>query len=109
MYRNQASDMSFFEANTKLFEIFSDYLYGADLSQTRRDLESAFLENPPAVELLSSVRPLVVMNSSDQQGVGPEASEAAAARLGLDFRPITHPGRNWMFQFPETLFNEVLR
>lgn len=109
MYRNQASDLSFFEANMNLFEIFSDYLYGADLTQTRLDLESAFLENSRAVDLLSSVRPLVVMNSSDQQGVGPEASEASAERLGLDFRSVAHPGRNWIFQFPETLFNEVLR
>ncbi|MFN3212808.1 MAG: LuxR C-terminal-related transcriptional regulator [Henriciella sp.] len=109
MYRNQASDRAYFEANTKLFEITSDYLYGADLAQTRLDLESAFLDNPRAATLLSSVRPLVVMNSADQQGVGPEAAEAAAERLGLDFRPVAHSGRNWIYQFPETLFNEVLR
>ena len=109
MYRNQASDLAYLEANTQDFQLVSDYLYGADLTHTRLDLESAFLDNPRAAKLLSEVSPLIVLNSIDQQGVGPEASRAAAERLGLDFRPIDHPGRNWMFQHPQTLFNEIMR
>lgn len=109
MYRNQASDLAYLETHTRSFESISDYLYGADLTHTRLDLESAFLDNPRAAALLSEVSPLVVLNSMDQQGVGPEASKAAADRLGLDFRAIEHPGRNWMFQHPETLFEEILR
>ena len=108
MYRNQDSDLAYMEANLGHFQLASDYLYGADLKHTRLDLESAFLDNPRAVDLLSEVTPLIILNSMDQQGVGPEASRAAAERLGLDFRPIEHPGRNWMFQHPETLFKEIM-
>ena len=109
MYRNQMSDLAYLDANTQTFQLTSDYLYGAELKQTRLDLESAFLDNPRAADLLSQVSPLIVLNSMDQQGVGPEASKAAAKRLGLDFRPVEHSGRNWMFQHPKTLFNEIMR
>ena len=108
MYRNQDSDLAYLEANLGHFQLASDYLYGADLKHSRLDLESAFLDNPRAAKLLSEVSPLVVLNSMDQQGVGPEASRAAAKRLGLDFRAIEHPGRNWMFQHPSTLFKEIM-
>lgn len=108
MYRNQPSDLAYLDADTKTFQLISDYLYGADLAHTRLDLESAFLDNPRANDLLSKVSPLLVLNSLDQQGVGPEASKAAAERLGLDFKAIEHPGRNWMFQHPEALFKEII-
>ncbi|MEL6693921.1 MAG: alpha/beta fold hydrolase, partial [Pseudomonadota bacterium] len=109
MYRNQPSDLAYLNANTQSFQLVSDYLYGAELIHTRLDLESAFLDNPRAADLVSRVSPLMVLNSMDQQGVGPEASKAAAERLGLDFRPIEHPGRNWIFQHPKTLFKEIMR
>ena len=108
MYRNQETDLAFLEDNTRIFETISDYLYTADLTHIRRDIETAFLDNPRATSLLSRVSPLMVLNSSDQQGVGPEASQAAAERLGLDFRAVEHPGRNWMFQHPKTLFREIM-
>lgn len=108
MYRNQPSDLAYLETHTRSFQLISDYLYGANLIHTRLDLETAFLDNPRAAELLSQVSPLTVLNSADQQGVGPEASRAAAKRLGLDFKAIEHPGRNWMFQHPETLFKEII-
>lgn len=108
MYRNQPHDLAYLDANTQNFQLISDYLYGADLTHTRLDLETAFLENPRTAHLLSQASSLIVLNSMDQQGVGPEASKAAAERLGLDFRPIEHPGRNWMFQHPKTLFKEIM-
>ena len=82
MYRNQETDLAFLEDNTRIFETISDYLYTADLAHVRRDIENAFMDNPRATSLLSRVSPLMVLNSSDQQGVGPEASQAAAERLG---------------------------
>lgn len=108
LYRSQDSDLAYLEGNLELFQIMTKYMRGADVANVRLDIQTAFLANPDAKALLSSGADLMVINGSDQHGVGPEKSRTAAERLNLDFRQVDHPGRNWMFQHPEALFEEIM-
>ena len=108
LYRSQSSDLAYVENHSDAFSSMADYIAKADRTNTRLDIQSAFLPNPDLDDLLTRAGPVVVMNGSEQHGVGPEESKADAERLRVEFRQIDHPGRNWMFQYPEALFREML-
>lgn len=108
LYRNQTSDQDYLNSETAGFQIMSDYVSDADSTNVRLDIETAFLANHAAETLLSTAPNICVMNSSDQHGVGPEESQADAERLGVAFRQVPFPGRNWIFQHPDVLINELM-
>ncbi len=108
LYRNQDADLAFLESHEDLFRHSADYFADADRTNIRLDIESAFLKNSDAETQLLAAENVTVINSADQHGVGPEASQADAERLGVAFRSVRQAGRNWMFQSPETLFREVM-
>lgn len=108
LYRNQDADAAYLEANEDLFRLTADYFAQADRTNIRLDIETAFMPNPDAEGQLVAADNIMVINSADQHGVGPEASRADAERLNVAFRAVPHAGRNWLFQNPETLFEEVL-
>ncbi|MEM7327465.1 MAG: helix-turn-helix transcriptional regulator [Pseudomonadota bacterium] len=108
LYRSQSSDMDYVEANLDQFSAMATYIAEAHRTNARLDIQSAFLPNPDLESLLSRAGSIRVLNGVEQHGVGPEESRLDAARLGIDFRSIEHPGRNWMFQHPEALFSEML-
>lgn len=107
VYRNQESDQKFVEANTPLFEAFADYISKANKDTLRKDIHSALLPNPIIDGQIARANKLTAMISCDQNGVGSEETKADAERLGLSFRTIEHAGRNWLFQHPDTLFDEL--
>ena len=107
VYRNQESDQNFVEANSPLFEMFADYIAKADKETLRKEIRSALLPNPAVDRQIARARALNAMISCDQNGVGSEETKADAKRLGLTFRTIEHTGRNWLFQYPDTLFDEL--
>ena len=108
LYRSQSSDLKYVEANSDAFSAMADYIAKSDRTNARLDIQSAFLPNPDLDELLSRAGSVVVLNGAQQHGIGIEESKADAERLGVEFRQIDHPGRNWMFQNPEALFSEML-
>lgn len=108
LYRSQNSDLTYVETHANAFATMADYIANADRTNARLDIQSAFLPNPELSALLSRAGSVTVMNGAQQHGVGPEESKADAERLGVEFRQIDHPGRNWMFQHPEALFTEML-
>ena len=107
VYRNQESDQKFVEANTPLFEMTADYISRANKDTLRRDIHAALLPNPIIDGQIARANNLTAMISSDQNGVGSDETKADAERLGLTFRTIEHAGRNWLFQHPDTLFDEL--
>jgi len=108
LYRSQSSDLTYVETHSDAFSAMADYIAKSDRINARLDIQSAILPNPELDDLLSRAGSVVVMNGAQQHGVGPEESKADAERLGVEFRQIDHPGRNWMFQHPEALFREML-
>lgn len=108
LYGAQSSDADYVEANLDQFAAMAGYIANANLSNSRLDLQSAFLPNPDLETLLARAGTVRVLNSAEQHGVGPEESKADAERLGVEFRHIAHSGRNWMFQHPEALFAQML-
>lgn len=108
LYGNQVSDMTFVETHENAFVAMADYVAKANRTNARLDIQSAFLPNPELPDLLSRAGSVTVLNSAQQHGVGPEESKAEAERLGVEFRQIDHPGRNWMFQHPEALFGDMM-
>lgn len=108
LYRSQASDLAFVEENLDQFSLMADYIADSDRTNSRLDIQTAFLPNPDLEALLGRAGTVRVLNGAEQHGVGTDESEADAKRLGVDFRQVQLPGRNWMFQHPETLFAEML-
>lgn len=108
LYRNQSSDLAYVEDNLDAFTLMADYIARSDRTNSRLDIQSAFLPNPEMEELLTDASSVLVINGADQHGVGPEESKADAERMGVAFRQVDHSGRNWMFQHPEALFAEML-
>ena len=108
VYRQQESDQKFVEANKLLFELSADYIAKADKETLRAEIQSALLPNPEIDRQIARATALTAMISSDQNGVGFEETKADAKRLGLTFRTIEHTGRNWLFQHPDTLFDEMI-
>lgn len=108
LYRSQTSDLTYVENHPGAFSAMADYIARADRTNARLDIQSAFLPNPDLDELLARAGSVMVLNGAQQHGVGVEESKADAERLGVEFRQIDHPGRNWMFQHPEALFREML-
>jgi pimeloyl-ACP methyl ester carboxylesterase len=108
LYRAQSSDADYVESHLGQFAAMAGYIANADRTNSRLDLQSAFLPNPDLETLLARAGTVRVINSAQQHGVGPEESKADAERLGVEFRHIDHAGRNWMFQHPETLFAQML-
>ncbi|MEL7107681.1 MAG: alpha/beta fold hydrolase [Pseudomonadota bacterium] len=108
LYRSQASDLAFVEGHLEQFSLMADYIAGSDRTHSRLDIQSAFLPNPDLEALLGRAGSVRVLNGAEQHGVGVEDSEADAKRLGVAFKRVQHPGRNWMFQHPEALFAEML-
>ncbi|MCR9270868.1 MAG: alpha/beta hydrolase [Hyphomonadaceae bacterium] len=108
LYRSQDSDQAYLESHPNMFRTMSDYLSSADRDNVRLDIETAFMKNPQAEAQLAGAVDVTVINSTDQHGVGPEDSMADAKRLEVGFRHVPHPGRNWMFQHPESLFKEII-
>ena len=109
VYRSQESDQVFVEENLPLFEMYADYIAGADLQALRNDIESALLPNPDLDGQISRAKSLTAMISCDQNGVGSAETEADAKRLGLTFKTFEHRGRNWLFKHPDALFDELFR
>lgn len=107
VYHNQESDQKFVEANTPLFEMFADYISNANRETLRKEIQSALLPNPRVDRQIARAQKLTAMISCDQNGVGFEETKADAKRLGLNFQTIEHSGRNWLFQHPDTLFDEL--
>ena len=108
LYRNQNSDLTYVESHPDAFSEMADYIARSDRTNARLDIQSAFLPNPDLDELLARAGSVMVLNGAQQHGVGVEKSKADAERLGVEFRQIDHPGRNWMFQHPDALFREML-
>ena len=108
LYRNQSSDLDYVESHLDQFDAMAEYIAAADRTNSRLDIQSAFLPNPELESLLARAGSVRVISGADQHGVGPEETEADAARLGVAFRQVPHPGRNWMFEHPEALFAEML-
>ncbi len=108
LYGSQGSDADYVEGHLDQFATMADYIATSDRTNARLDIQSAFLPNPDLEALLARAGSVRVINSMDQHGVGPEESEADANRLGVEFRQVPHPGRNWIFQHPEALFTEML-
>lgn len=108
LYRNQSSDLDYVESHLEQFDAMAKYIAAADRTNSRLDIQSAFLPNPELEPLLARAGSVRVISGADQHGVGPEETEADAARLGVDFRQVPHPGRNWMFRHPEALFAEMM-
>lgn len=108
LYRNQETDQTYLETNSETFQLNADYIARADRTNVHLDIKSAFLPNPAIEDLLSRAKSVSVINSTDQHGVGPEASKADAERLGVTFKTVPHPGRNWMFQHPKSLFQAMM-
>lgn len=108
LYRSQTSDLTYVERHPDAFSAMADYIARADRTNARLDIQSAFLPNPDLDELLARAGSVMVLNGAQQHGVGVEESKADAERLGVEFRQIDHPGRNWMFQHPDALFREML-
>lgn len=109
VYRSQESDQMFVEENLPLFEMFADYIAGADPQTLRNDIESALLPNPDLDGQIKRAKSLTAMISCDQNGVGSAETEADAKRLGLTFKTFEHRGRNWLFKHPDALFDELLK
>ncbi|MEO1188388.1 MAG: helix-turn-helix transcriptional regulator [Pseudomonadota bacterium] len=108
LYRNQSSDLTYVEDHLDQFATMANYIAQSDRTNARLDIQSAFLPNPDLESILSRSASIRVINGADQHGIGPEESQADAERLGVEFRLVEHPGRNWMFQHPEALFSEML-
>ena len=108
LYRNQSSDLSYVEAHLDQFSTMANYIAQSDRTNARLDIQSAFLPNPELEAILAQAPSIRVINGAHQHGVGPEESQADAERLGIEFRAVQHPGRNWMFQHPEALFSQML-
>ncbi|MEO1305182.1 MAG: helix-turn-helix transcriptional regulator, partial [Pseudomonadota bacterium] len=105
LYRNQSADLDYLEQNADLFDRAADIMASADRTNVSIDLETAFLPNPDIEPLINRAAALEVISSADQHGVGPDDVKADAARLGVGFQHVSHTGRNWMFQNPNTLFD----
>ena len=105
LYRNQSADLDYLEQNADLFDRAADTMASADRTNVSIDLETAFLPNPDIEPLINRAAALEVISSADQHGVGPDDVKADAARLGVGFQHVSHTGRNWMFQNPNTLFD----
>lgn len=108
LYRNQSSDLAYVEDHLDQFAVMANYIAQCDRTSARLDIQSAFMPNPDLEAILSRNSAIRVINGAQQHGVGPEETQADAERLGLEFRLVEHPGRNWMFQHPEALFSEML-
>jgi len=108
LYRNQSSDLAYVEDHLDQFPTMANYMAQSARPSARLDIQSAFLPNPDLESILSRSAAIRVINGAQQHGVGPEESQADAERLGVEFRLVEHPGRNWMFQHPEALFSEML-
>ena len=108
LYRSQSSDLTYVETYPEAFSTMADYIARSDRTNARLDIQSAFLPNPDLDKLLARAGSVMVLNGAQQHGVGVEESKADAERLGVEFRQIDHPGRNWMFQHPDALFREML-
>ncbi len=107
LYAQQASDQAYLEQNQSLFELTSDYLVRAHSQSIRHDIVSAFLNNRALETSVHDGRDIMVINSSDQHGVGADEAKADAKRLGVQFEEAPYPGRNWLFQHPDYLFNLI--
>lgn len=108
LYRSQDADMTYLENHEDMFKLSGDYIAKGNITNIRLDIETAFLTNPSAEKQLVAADNVTVINSADQHGVGPEASQADAERLNVAFRAVPHVGRNWLFQNPEALFEPVM-
>lgn len=108
LYRSQSSDLTYVETDPDAFSAMADYIALSDRTNARLDIQSALLPNPELDELLARAGSVRVLNGAQQHGMVIAESKADAERLGIDFRQIDLPGRNWIFQHPDALFREML-